>query len=427
MGMAFSIGFIFNVAYAETLTLDSLTEQAIARSFALKIAAVDVSIGKTGEKIAKADYYPTLRGSVNFERLHSFAEEYQPVAAVNNTVLPSGSRYQSSVGVNGQYMLLDFGSRTRKVRMARQETQAKGAVYLQTLRDLRVKLVDLYAEALTSYRLIQAHEALLKLAQRGYQLKKRLYTAGTHSKVDVAEEAVQVAQSLDAIQTYKDKLAEQLQALSYYTQENYDPMTVAIADFSLSETQAPASVSVTQSPEAKQLDALILEKQAEIELYQRQYLPQVSVYSYYNLYGFDPDKPGAAVRNLGQRTISVGVNVNLPIFDGFKTQGQIQKAKLEQEKLRLQKAEKLAQLQQQVNLYQTQVEGRLVSLKTKATVINSTQDKLNLVERLSDHQIVDQTQAIREHMSRIQKQVDAEKILIEQLSALKKLQILAEG
>jgi outer membrane protein TolC len=244
----------------------------------------------------------------------------------------------------------------------------------------------------------------------------------------VAEEAVQVAQAMDAIQVYREKLTEQLQSLSYYTHEPYDAQTVALADLKESDMSIPKQPhALAQSPEARQYDAQIQQKQAEIEMLKRQYLPQVSLYSYYNMYGSDINNWTKSVGNIAQRTVSLGLNVNLPIFDGFKNQASIQKAKLEQEKLRMQKEEKLAQLSHQVQLYQSQVEGQGVTLKTKATIINSTQDKLNLVERLSDKQIVDQGQLIKEHISRIQKQVDAEKVMIEQLSALKKLKILSEG
>jgi hypothetical protein len=84
-------------------------------------------------------------------------------------------------------------------------------------------------------------------------------------------------------------------------------------------------------------------------------------------------------------------------------------------------------LQSQANLYQRQVDGYTVELNTKATILNKTQDKLTMVNRLSEQKIVDQTQAIKDHMDRIQKQVDVEKSIIQGISALKKLKILAEG
>src|SRR5205085_3854907 len=104
---------------------------------------MDVKIGKVGERIAKSEYHPTIRASFNMERLKSFDQQLQPVAAVNNTVLPNGTRFQNSIGMNAQYNLLDFGIRKRKMNMTKKETQAKAAVYFQALRDLRVKLVEL--------------------------------------------------------------------------------------------------------------------------------------------------------------------------------------------------------------------------------------------------------------------------------------------
>lgn len=414
-------------ASAETLSLESVTQQAVERSFALKIAHLDIQIGKSGERIVKADYFPTIKANFNTEYLKDLAQTPQPVVAVGSSIIPSGTRYQNSLGISSQATILDFGVRQRRLRIAQAETQAKGAAYFQAFRDLRLKLVDLYAEALISYRQMQGQSQLLKLAQQGYQLKKRLYEAGTQSRVEVAQEAVQVAQALDAIQGHRAQLAEQLQQLSYFTQTDYDAEAVTLSDFAGDPEGQTLTVSLTHSPEAQQYDAQIRAKQAEMELLRRQSLPQVSLYSYYNLYGFDPDGPGKAITGLSQRTVSLGLNVALPLFDGFKNRGQLQKAQLEQEKLRLQKAEKLAQLKQQADLYQTQVSGRLVSLKTKVIVLNSAQDKLQLVERLTENQVVDATQEIQAQLHRGQQQMAAEKALIEQMAALKKLQILAEG
>lgn len=159
----------------------------------------------------------------------------------------------------------------------------------------------------------------------------------------------------------------------------------------------------------------------------RQYLPTVSWYSYYNIYGFDPNHWDKSVANISQRTVSLGLTMSLPTFDGFKNQTAIEKAQLEKEKLQLQKEEKLAQLQNQADTYNRQIEGYTVELETKATILNKTQDKLSMLNRLTELKVVDQSQALKEHMGRIQKQVDVEKSIIQGTSALKKLKILAEG
>ncbi len=429
VGIYFLFG-IFQISFvqAEVLSLDTVSQQALDTSYDLKIAHVDVQINYTDIKTARAEYYPNLKATLNTEYLKGLQSQFNPVTSVGNSVLASGTRFQNSIGVNFNQNLVDFGARHRKVAMAKDGTRSKAATYFQVLRDLRIKVIDLYTEALISYKAIHANEALLQLAQQNYQLKKRLYQAGTTSNVTVAEEAIEVAQALDNIALFKDQFKQHLENLSYYTHQAYITEETDLED--LKDESSPdekLSLLVSQTPEARAYDALIAQKQHEIEYLKRQNLPQVSAYSYYNLYGYDQDKWGKAMGNLAQRTVSFGLSVNLPIFDGFKNQAAVEKAKLEQEKLRLQKAQKLAELQHQADLYQTQIEGCRVQFRTKATILNKTQDKLTMVKRLSDEQIVDQTQAIKEHMERIKKQVEVEKSLIQGIAALKKLKILAEG
>lgn len=412
---------------AETLNLDHVIQKAIASSYELKLANVDIQIGKTDVQAARSDYFPTVRANINTEYLKGLQTGFQPVTAVGNTVIPTGTRYQASASLSFNQTILDFGARKYKVSMAKQSTAAKSATYLQTLRNLKLKLIDLYTEALISYKSIQANEALLELAQQAYQCKKLLYQAGTSSKLEVAEEAIEVAQLRDTVQVYKDQLQQQLQSLSYFTHEPYGLADTELTNI-IDEPQAqPLAFSVVKSPEVRIYDALIHQKQNEVKWLKRQALPQVSVYSYYNLYGFNPDRWPKAVTNLSQRTVSLGLSMTLPIFDGFKNHAAIEKAKLEQEKIMLEKSEKLAQLEHQAKLYNSQIEGYEIQLRTKATLLKKAQDKLTLVKRLSDQRIIDQTQAIKEHRERIRKQLEVEKSILQGVSALKKLKVMAEG
>lgn len=427
--IAFVLFMLLNPVFcsAEVLTLKQLTEQAISHSYPLKISKIDVKINRTDIKAARADYFPTIRTSLNVERLKSLQSNPTQVTTIGTTVLPTGTRFQNSISISVNHTILDFGVRKQKVAMAKYATNAKASEYNQILRDLKIKLIELYADALISYKNLKSNEALLTLAQKQYSLKKRLHESGSISTVPVAEDAIQVAQSLDNIQVYKDQYNQKLQSLSYYTHQNYDPQTTELEDLSEESESASISIPLQHSPEAKIYDALIAQKQSEILSLKKQYLPSLSWYSYYNLYGFDPSHFNQSVSSLSQRTVSLGLSMSLPVFDGFKNQAAIEKAQLEKEKLKLQKEDKLAQLQSQADLYQKQVDGYTVELNTKATILNKTQDKLSMVTRLSEQKIVDQTQAIKDHMDRIQKQVDMEKSLIQGISALMKLKILAEG
>jgi CO dehydrogenase/acetyl-CoA synthase gamma subunit (corrinoid Fe-S protein) len=117
----------------------------------------------------------------------------------------------------------------------------------------------------------------------------------------------------------------------------------------------------------------------------------------------------------------------MPVFDGFKTQGQIRKAELEKEKLVLQKTKALLDLKHQAKTLEQQVDMHTVLLKTKATILNKTQDKLTMEDRLSEKQLVDKTQAIQDHIERIRRQLETETTLVQGLAAMKKLRILEMG
>jgi len=253
-----------------------------------------------------------------------------------------------------------------------------------------------------------------------------LYQAGSITKVEMTEESITVAQTLDDIQTAKEQLAQQLEKLSYYTQEIYDIETLQMTDIN-TEANDVRNFDLAKTPEARQFDNQIAEKGEEISYLKRQNLPQVSMYSYYNLYGVNQDSLGKSVANLSQRTVSLGLNVSLPILDGLKNRASIQKAELEKQKLVLQKADTLEQLNVQAKIYQEQMSNFGVQLETKARILKRTQYKGELVSRLSDQQLVDKTKKLEADIDEIKKQLESEKIVIQSLVALKKRRLLEEG
>jgi outer membrane protein len=411
---------------AEPITLKAAIEKAVACSYEAKIARVDIALSQTDVASVRADYLPTVRANANIEYLKDLEKQFRPVTSVGSTILPSGTRFQNSVGIQVNHTLIDFGERAFKVRAARQAVRVQNARLEQILRDLKAKLIDVYAEALQSARTIQAQENLLTLAQSVYQLKKRLYEAGTLSKVDLTNQAIDVAQTLDDLQSAREQLEQHLQHLSYFTQEAYDTQTTELADLE-TDLEDIRPFNVEKTPEAREFTFQIGQKEAEIGMLKRQNLPQVSLYSYYNLYGFDPERFKQAVSNLSQRTISLGLSVNMPVFDGFKNRIAIHKAQLEKEKLVLQREEKLAQLKQQADTYQTQLTGFAVQLDTRARILKRAQYKQELVNRLSSQQLVDKTQTLQADMEAIRKGLNAEKLRIQALSILKKRHLLEAG
>jgi outer membrane protein len=413
------------LSWAETLRFDQVEAQAIQNSYALKIAQVDIGISKTGVINARSEYFPVIQGRGSIERLKGLQNQPGNVTTIGTTVLPSGTRYQDTVGLSLTHTLLDFGVRKRKLAIAKKDVQVKASVYDQHLRDLKFALIDAYSKALISYKSLKASEATVVLAQEVFQMKKRLYQASAIPKTELAEEAINLAQAMDEKALAQQKLAEQLQTLSGLTRQAYDLTDIELLGFQDEPLSALPVFNEQLTPEAKAYNGQIAQKQDEVDFLKRQYMPQVSLYSYYNFYGFNEDHVGKAIQNLGPRTVNVGLSVILPIFDGFKNYAAIKKAELEKQKLTLQRDEKLADLKNQAQLLETQAKAYTVQLSTKATILNKTQDKMSMLQRLSDEQVIEKAQTRKAHMQRIQNQVQVESAMIQSVAAQKKLQLLS--
>ena len=408
------------------MLLEAVLQKAVDRSYALKLADVDIRLGKVDIKSALGAYTPELKANLTIEYLRDLEKQSTPLTTVGNTIIPSGTRFQNSAGFSLNHTVLDFGVRRHRLEMARKAVLGKLAAYEQTQRDLKIKIVDIYADALIQYKTLLSNQSVFEMAQQIYQMKKRLYQAGSLSKVEMTNQAIEVAQVVDDIQTNREALQQKLEDLGYFTQESYDIDSIELADFNESTYQIQP-LDLENTADAKAFDFEIARKEQEIIALKRQNLPQVSLYSYYNFYGFDPNQFRKSINNLSQRTISLGLSVSLPILDGLKTKTAIERAELEKERLGIQKAEKLAQLSHEAQQYESQVQGLTVQLGTKARILQRTQYKQELLTRLSDQQMIEQSQLLQENIDTLKKQLESDKIRIQSIAALMKRQFLEEG
>ena len=164
----FSVGCVLSgclPCVAETLSLDDVFAQALSASYDLKIVRAEVNINRAAVTIARSDYFPTLQSYANTEYLKSLGEQNTSVAVVGNNVLPSGTLYQNSLGVNLNHNLVDFGVRRRKLSIARRDVEIKQLAEMQIERDLKLKLVDIFSEALWTLRQIQSKGNILAAYQ----------------------------------------------------------------------------------------------------------------------------------------------------------------------------------------------------------------------------------------------------------------------
>ncbi len=224
-------------ADARQVYYDDLLQKAVNNSYELKIAGVDINIGKANLKEARSEYFPEIKSAFNLEYNKDLTGGIANVTSVGTTILSSNTRYQSLLYLTLSYNLYDFGIRGRKCFIAGKDIDIKKAVYNQMLRDIKFKMTELYSDALSNYKEMQYKEQLLPLYKELFFMKERLYNAGNVNKLEMMDEAIRLARTIDGLETSKAKLISSLKDISYYTNEEYD-----IRDLNLEDFETPAEV-----------------------------------------------------------------------------------------------------------------------------------------------------------------------------------------
>lgn len=398
---------------AETLSFESLVNDAVNNSYDLKIANISKKLSKEEIKNSRADYLPTLKASLNTDYTRDLTKGTAAVSSVGTMYFQNTSQYQTAAALSLSYTLYDFGMRGKKLEIAKKDAIQKDAVYLQKMRDLKLNILDLYSNAYTAYIELKSKQNLFNVYSEMFQIEENLYNSGKINKVEVSNQAMSVAKTLVEINQSKIKIEKALNDLSYYTLQRYNVNDIDFSDITqdnivpvdyVQKLQISYDDALQNSPEFKQYQMEIEKKKAELSYLKRQNLPQFGINSNYYFYGSDKTNFIKSYSNLGQRNLSLLVYGQMPVFDGFKNKIAQNKAKLEIEQLKLQKEQKLCALR---NLYDrsiTDSEFYKKELQDNTKVLSLAENTMDMVKRLNDAKLTDKISLLKQKSQLIQDQ-----------------------
>jgi len=411
----------------QTLDFESTVENALKNAHDVRISGLDIQISTSARKKAYSLYYPTLSAKWNSEYVKDLTGgTAQQVTAVGNTVVVENTMYQSLLSVGASYNLFDFGSTGKKVFIANKDVDVKRTVYSQSVRDIKLKVLSLYSELLINSRELETKKELLGLYKELSLTKERLFHAGTISKLEMVDEALKVVKTVDAIENVKLKLKTLLQDISFYTGKKYDGEDILVFDFAGNDEDHRGDFNVEKSPEAKIYNLEIEKKKAELEILKNDRLPQFGLYSSYMWYGSDLNTYGDAMTSIKPRNYFVGISATWPLFEGFKTTADMEKATLEIERLKTEKNKKLAEL---TNRYTKTDEMRRTGkagIENQKEMLTKVQANLSMSERLTEQKVTERVDFLNRKVELVNQRFELAKVTITRVSAVKELNILAE-
>lgn len=431
-------------AEAETLTFKTTLNQAINKSFDLKISTLDIDISKAELKSARADLFPTLYTQANSEYNNGLGN-VNNINYVGNTVVSSYTQYRNLASVGLQYNLFDFGAIGKKVLIAKKDVEQKKVALDIQLKDLKLKILDIYTKTLQYNEEIKAKSEILKVYEEMFQNKERLFQAGTTDKISVMDEAVKIARTQDDIQNSKLELQNALNDLSAYTMQKYSTNNLDVLDFEelniennivpigyfeplkakVVEDEMDLSFNPEFSLEAKYYDFEIEKKKAELEMYKRQRLPAFKFYTNYLLYGADPNNYFDSMRSLKQTSLAFGISGSFALFDGFKNKASKEKAALEIKRLQLEKEKKLTELKTEYEKTYTSYQIYSDELIIKKDLLNKVKEKLNDIERMFKNGLIDKNNSLTAKADLLNQEFELQKNIVDISSKIKEIEIMA--
>jgi outer membrane protein TolC len=432
-------------AIAETLSYKDTINQALNNSFDLKMSAVDIEIGRAQLKAARSEWYPTLGVQANSEHNQNLAGANAQMGYAGNTMIIPYNQYRNMMYATLHYNLLDFGVTGRKVHIAISDLEQKKVAYDIQVKELKLKVLDLYTKILQCNNEIQVKSQVLSVYENMFYNKERLFRAGSAGKISVMDEAVKIARLQSDIEKSKLELTKALQDLSVFTQQQYDARHLVVQNLEAEDNDFDGIVNINytgtmeakaekqefnltfdaySSLESKYYDLEIDKKKDELSILKRQLLPAFKLYTGYSLFGQDPTSYGASVQDIGQRSFIVGVSSQYTFFDGFKNRANREKATLEVMRLQLEKQKKLYDLQKEYEkTYQTW-ETCNADLAIKQQLLSNVKSKTEAFDRLYKNGLSEKNELLAAKADLLMQEYELEQNIIDISAKFEEMKIM---
>ncbi len=423
--------------YPEQLDFNDFMSAALNNSYKLKTSHINLAISHHGVKEAKAAYLPTISAYATTERYNDLTKGNAQITAVGNEILLNRSYYQDMAAIGLTYNIFDFGIRRKELDIAKADDKQKLIVLMKDTKDLKLDAVDIYADALVLYKQSVINSEKLSLQNELISINKRLRTAGELSEVDLVDSEIVASETKSELDEVKNNLAKKLTEISYYTNENYNIKDIELNDFpkdisgAITDTKEPVKLSATltefipeESVEAKVYDLEIFKKQKEYEIQKKANFPKIRFDTRYNFYGSDPHNFFYGLDDISQRSVTIRLSTSFTLFDGLKNINTIAKKKLEVEKIKIEKAQQLAELKKKYEQIQLDCQNAITQTENNEATLELVNKNLDMLKRLHTNGIAAKSECIKKQLELLDKKLKLEQNRIKNFTARYKMHIL---
>jgi outer membrane protein len=319
-------------------------ERALCYNPQTRQAWANVKIQAAQVGVAESAYLPTVNMSASYSYgPNSYQVQDTPELSYNSKTTAR------NMGLNTNWVLFDFGLRRANLEKSRQLLIAANATQDATLQTVFILAAQSYYDLLSAQSALDAYLESEKFSEESFKAAEAKYIAGVGTLADKLQAQTDFAQAkLDRVKAVGDlKIAQGTLALAMGLDANalvmakVDTRDIPDTAFVTSVDQLIADAKRTH-PTLLAAQADLAAAKANISAIQDEGLPSVSLIGGMNR-NHQAGQPPSAIDN---NNSSIGIQVTIPLFEGFGRNYQVRVAQAQAES----KAADLADTEQKVSL-----------------------------------------------------------------------------
>jgi outer membrane protein len=376
------IVFISSVSISsgqEIWTFEKCMETGMKNSLDFQLAQLDVLSAEKTYRPAAMEYLP--RVTANASHNYSIGSTIDP--ATNNRV--SSNIQSDNVGLNAEMDIINFNifTQARRNKIALLKSKAdKEAIINEYL----LSLLENYFNVLYTQELLKIQQSQFENAKFNLNRVEKECGLGSRPKSDLYDMQLSYAQEENAIIETQQILENQkLLLLQIMNITGTNPDSFSVAPFNLptftetADVNAVYETTLKNNPKIKAagLAEQVAAKNVNIE--RNKYLPVLSLYYNYSSFYYkqlngvgNTQVPPFWTQINDNKNHNIGVSLTIPIFNGFRTHRDVQLAKIEREKKRVNSEKEKMILMQSIEQETAKQRQSLALIsKMEATVVTA--------------------------------------------------------
>mgnify|MGYP000303647068 FL=1 len=373
-------------------TLKECVDQALERNISIQQNKLNFELAKKDVVIAKGNFLPTLNGSTN-GRL-SLGSSFNQVTQ-NRT--PSTTLFGGSVGLNGGITIFNGYRNTNTYKQAQLGVESSLLDLKKIENDISLLVVNSYLNILFAKENLNVAEVQYNISKNQIKAAETRFNSGVIAKGELLNTQSTAATNLQSVITQENALDIALLNLSQLLQiplENFDVASIDIispsANLLYNNSSLVYEKSLSKMPEIARAKLAIENAGLSIEIAKSAYLPTISGSVFMNSgYNYTIKPSGAPISNFfdqldGNLGYGLGFSVNVPIFNGFKTDASVSRSKINKQIFETRLESEKIQLKQTIQQAFLDVKSALktfeaakISLEAQKESFKNAQERYN--------------------------------------------------